>query len=125
MLMPSKKRLSTSTVNPNSKRVALYWDCQNVKVSPERANFLIEFSRKQGKLVLCNAYYSNWTSESTPCTDYLKQLGFKAVDIDSGGSNSLAHKLMVDCVNDAVEPDAAEIFILVSGDGNFATLGHV
>ncbi|WP_317619276.1 ribonuclease III [Laspinema sp. D2d] len=116
--------MSTSTVNPNSKRVALYWDCQTLKISPERANFLVEFSRNQGELVLCHAYF-NWTEKSPNYAESLKTLGFQQIDIPSGGRNRIDHKLIVDCVNYAVEPDAAEIFIIVSGDGNFPSLGHI
>lgn len=122
--MPPKKGLSKSTAPVKSQRVALYWDCQNVKISPERADFLREFSAKQGELVLCHAY-SNWKHESQSHAQYLTDLGFNRVDVSSGQKNSVDHKLIVDCVNYAVEPDSAEIFIIVSGDGDFTSLGHV
>ncbi len=121
---PTKKLLPKSTVN--SSRVALYWDCQNVKISPERADFLIEFAGKQGELVLCNAY-SNWKYESQAYAKYLTGLGFKRINITSTVKNSVDNKLIVDCVNYtyADEKDSAEIFIIVSGDGDFTSLVHI
>ncbi|WP_367288934.1 ribonuclease III [Laspinema palackyanum] len=122
--MPSNNQLSKSTTNTNSKRVALYWDCQNVKISPERADFLVEFSATQGDLALCHAY-SNWQHESPNHTEYLTELGFNRVDVPSGDRNSVDHKLIVDSVNYAVEPDSADIFIIVSGNGELTSLGQV
>lgn len=122
--MQSKKGISKSTAKVNSQRVALYWDCQNVKISPERADFLVEFSAKQGEFALCHAY-SNWKYESRYHAKHLTDLGFKRVDVPSRQKNSVDHKLIVDCVNYAVEPDSPEIFIIVSGDGDFTSLGHV
>jgi ribonuclease III len=118
--MPRQQASSKSS----PRRVALYWDCQNVKISPERADFLVEFATKQGGFALCNAY-SNWKQESQAHAKYLTGLGFNRVNVTSRAKNSVDHKLIVDCVNYAVEKDSAEIFILVSGDGDFTSLGHI
>lgn len=123
--MPRKKQ-SSQEAQPQEirDRVALYWDCQNVKISPDRADFLMNFAKSKGQVVVQNAY-SNWRYESNNNAKYLEQVGFIRVNVPSSARNSVDHKLNEDAIDKVFEKESPNFFILVSGDGDFASLVHI
>ncbi|MFP5268941.1 ribonuclease III [Coleofasciculus sp.] len=116
--------LKSSTINNSSPLVSLYWDCQNVKVSQERAEFLQAFANEQGD-VICQKAYSNWQRENKDYAKFLSGIGFKRINVPSFTRNSVDNQLIVDCIEEAYSNASANIFIIVSGDGDFTSLGHV
>ena len=116
--------LKSSTINNSSPLVSLYWDCQNVKVSEERAEFLQAFAKEQGD-VICQKAYSNWQRENKKYAKFLSGIGFQRINVPSFTRNSVDNQLIVDCIEEAYSNTSANIFIIVSGDGDFTSLGHV
>ncbi|MBW4542838.1 MAG: ribonuclease III [Symplocastrum torsivum CPER-KK1] len=104
--------------------VSLYWDCQNVKITPERAEFLLDFANEQGHLVRQKAY-SNWQRENRTYAKLLSSIGFQRINVSSTAKNSVDNKLIVDCIEEVYSIEAADTFIIASGDGDFTSLGHV
>ncbi|MEQ9233346.1 ribonuclease III [Coleofasciculus sp. E2-BRE-01] len=118
------KTLKSSTTNNSSPLVSLYWDCQNVKVSQERAEFLQAFANEQGD-VICQKAYSNWQRENKKYAKFLSGIGFQRINVPSLTRNSVDNQLIVDCIEEAYSNASANIFIIASGDGDFTSLGHV
>lgn len=124
--MPKKTQSSEAAPAKEAKtvQVTLYWDCQNVKISLERAEFLLNFAKNRGQLISSKAY-SNWQHESKTHAKHLNNLGFERVNVPSSAKNSVDHKLYVDCIEEAFGNTSPDLFIIVSGDGDFASLVHV
>ena len=123
--MPKTNKTSKNSILHNSlPLVSLYWDCQNVKVSPDRAEFLNNFAKEQGD-VICQKAYSNWQRENKKYAKLLSGIGFQRINVPSSTKNSVDNQLIVDCIEEAYSNTSANIFIIASGDGDFTSLGHV
>ena len=101
--------------------VSFYWDCQNVRVSLNQANCLLNFASTQGIVVIKRAY-AYWLHENQSFEKALYELDFECINIASFKPNSLDHKLIADCKSTVLNNPDIEIVILVSGDGDFANL---
>lgn len=123
--MPRKKQESSAKTGKSAQeKVALYWDCQNVKITPERADFLLKFASDRGVLTSKKAY-SNWEYESKNHAQYLEKVGFERVNVSDSAKNSVDHKLLVDCADEVYANDSPDRFIIVSGDGDFTGLVYL
>lgn len=104
--------------------MSLYWDYQNVRVSPEQANILLSFAKAKGRLGH-KRVYSDWQHENQSCAKALAGLGFNRLNVSSLVKNSVDNRLIADCIAEVSVTQSPDIFILVSGDGDFASLVHV
>ncbi|ABA22691.1 Protein of unknown function DUF88 [Trichormus variabilis ATCC 29413] len=101
--------------------VALACDYQNVPLTPDTAKLLLEFATSKGRLIHKNVYYNSKFKNQADAKRNLANLSFNWIDVPCLLKNSADNQLIVDClqVNNNLSPD---IFIIVSGDGDFTTL---
>lgn len=100
--------------------VGVYVDLQNVLSIKKYGNFLLDFAQLKGDLILKKAYYNSQCQHQIPIMKKLGSLGVDCVDVPCPLKNSADNQLksdLIDAINDSRTP---EIFIVVSGDGDFA-----
>ena len=103
-----------------SSRVALFLDYENVP-NVQLAKNWIDFARSKGILVMQNAYTRQW-KESRRDGRFLKGLGFCLISAIFDIKNSVDCKCMSDCLRIAKSKSSPDIFIIVTGDGDYAHL---
>ncbi len=108
----------TNNVKP---LVSIYWDCQNVPVNLYLPRYLLIYANKAGSLDKKRAY-SNWRQENLAAEQRLHELGFDCIDVPLNTKNSVDKKLIADCSCDFVKQPSSQVFILVTGDGDFIPL---
>jgi hypothetical protein len=101
-------------------RVSIYWDFENVRV-PDQAKCLIDFAQSRGDVVT-KKVYSHWRRETWAFEYALDHVGFERVDVQEEFKNSADLKLKSDCRAELLSDLSPDIIILVSGDGDFASL---
>jgi ribonuclease-3 len=108
---------------PRKKKplLSIYWDCQNIKITSELADNLVKFAKTRGTISHQRAY-SNWKRENVDRAKYIERLGFERIDIPDTSKNSVDYQLIVDATQEAFGEKSADIFIIVSGDGDFSGL---
>ena len=119
--MEIQMKVTQEKTKERKTSVALYWDCQNVRVSLHQAKCLLNFAKVQGVVVIKRTY-AYWRHENRSFEEALYGLDFECINIASFQKNSLDHKLIADCKSSVLNNPAIEIVIIVSGDGDFANL---
>ncbi len=101
---------------------SIYWDCQNVPIkNPYLARFLLTFIElRQWRLSAAKAY-ANWRKEKITAEKRLCQLGYDCIDVPLTTKNSVDKKIIADCIRDSKNL-SSDIYILVTGDGDFCSL---
>ena len=103
-----------------SSKVALYVDCENVS-NVKLAKSWIDFANSQGNLIIQNAYTRQW-GQSLADGTFLEKLGFYLVNAIFRVKNSVDCKCMFDCMDALQGKSSPDIFILVTGDGDYTHL---
>ena len=105
-------------------KVCIYWDSENVHATSDLSTKLIEFVTLKKDHVISQMIYTNssgrnfakWSLES----DF--QQIVKIVDVASPLKNAVDNQLKSDVIDDIYSNNSPDIFIVVSGDGDFANL---
>ena len=100
--------------------VGIYVDLQNVLSIQKQASSLLDFAKSKGEVIWKNVYYNSQCQHQTSIHKKLKSLGFDCVDVPCRLKNSADNQLKSDLIDATQANRAADIFILVSGDGDFA-----
>lgn len=101
--------------------VAIYWDFENVRLKSYQTKYLIDLAQSKGRLVTQNVY-SHWGKEHQRFKVLLGRHGFQQIDVSEEGKNSADMKFKDDCQKELYSDTSPDIFIIVSGDGGFASL---
>jgi ribonuclease III len=101
--------------------VALLIDHENVPQASHAKN-LVDFSRKQGRLITQKAYAVCWEKSSLRYRHFLKSLGFTLVTTWLPIRNCADYKCMFDCIELAKDKNSPDIFVLVTGDGDYSAV---
>lgn len=100
--------------------VGIYVDLQNVLSIKKYGNLLLDFAQLKGDLILKKAYYNSQCQHQIPIMKKLESLGVDCVDVPCPLKNSADNQLKSDLIDATEGNRTPEIFILVSGDGDFA-----
>lgn len=114
-------KLTQEKTKERKTSVALYWDCQNVRVNLHQAKCLLNFAHTQGNLVIKRAY-AYWRYENRHFEEYLYNLGLECLNIASRQRNSLDQILIADCQSSVLNNPDIKRVIVVSGDRDFVKL---
>ncbi len=106
-----------------SSRVALYLDYENISDVTLVKN-CIDFATSQGEIVIQNAYTKQWR-KSRSAGSFLKRLGFSLVSTILKIKNSVDCKCMFDCMDALKDQPSPDIFIFVTGDGDYVHLVNI
>jgi hypothetical protein len=99
--------------------VALYWDFQNVCLNQKKVNSVLDFANSKGHLIYKKVYYNSQCKNQASTKGKLESLGFHCVDVPCPLKNSADNQLKSDWIDDVSNNLSPDIFILVSGDGDF------
>jgi len=102
-----------------SYTVGIYWDCENIQVNESLVEDLVAFAKSRGDIVIQNAYTTQWR-KSPKDGSFLENVGFYLVNAIFRIKNSVDYKCMSDCLEAAQSKASPDIFILVTGDGDYA-----
>ena len=106
--------------------VAIFWDYENVRVVAKGINIpiaeaLITYSESLGHPRV-KKVYSDWAGVNKAIIQALYSLGFDAIQISMGKTNSVDVKIAVDCLETAQLYPEINCFILLTGDKDFISL---
>jgi uncharacterized LabA/DUF88 family protein len=109
-----------------SYTVGLYWDCENIRGrgNPSLVEGLVTFAESKGNIVVQNAYTRMW-GKSSKYGNFLEKLGFCLVNAIFNIKNSVDYKCMSDCFEAAQSKFSPDIFILVTGDGDYTQVLNI
>lgn len=123
-LMPiSHQQHTTQGKKSMSSTVALFLDYENVP-DVQLAENLIDFAQFKGSLIVQNAYTRQW-KESLRDGRFLRRVGFRLISSIFDIKNSVDCKCMDDCLRIAKSKLSPDIFIIVTGDGDYAHLLNI
>ncbi|QSJ14085.1 NYN domain-containing protein [Nostoc sp. UHCC 0702] len=111
---------SNEQTSQQQRKVAIYWDFQNVYLSQDLAISLLAFASLRGRLIRQTVYYNSHFKNQANAKDDLKRLGFKCEDVTCFLKDSADNQLKSDLIDDIYNNHSPHIIILVSGDGDFA-----
>ena len=120
-MLRKNKSVSEESTNAPKNLVAVYVDVQNVRFSPAQAEQFLLFANLRGCLTSKKAY-ANWRIENHAFEQNLYQHDFDCIDVPLNTKNAVDKKLIADCERDVSNNPSSEIFILVTGDGDFKNL---
>lgn len=106
-----------------SSTVALFVDYENVP-DVQLAENWINFAQSKGNLVVQNAYTRQWKNSPSDGS-LLKRLGFRLISAIFNIKNSVDCKCMYDCLGMVESKSSPDIFIIVTGDGDYAHLLNI
>lgn len=107
------------TTNSLNKHLALLIDADNAQLS--YVEHVLEFSQKQGQVEIRRAYGDWKQPELAPTRPKLRALKIKCIQVNRIGKNATDHGLLIDAgVILGSNPDIG-VFVIVSGDGDFAS----
>ena len=101
--------------------VAIYWDFENVRLESYPIKCLIGWAQSKGRLVT-QKVYSHWGKEHQRFKVILDRHGFQQIDVLEERKNSADMKLKYECREELFSDNSPNIFIIISGDGGFASL---
>ena len=102
-------------------KTAIYWDVQNVWISPENIPLLNLFLNQQGDILIHKAYhYWNQTNELLAQTLY--QEGVKTIHVASRKKNAADDEIIQTCKYDTILDKSIKTVILITGDKDFLLL---
>ncbi len=103
--------------------IAVFWDYENIRVVAKGINVplaesLIEYCLSIGHPHV-KKVYCDWVGVNKTIIKALYSLGFDAIQVSMGKTNSVDVKLAVDCLDIAQLHPSIEIFIIITGDKDF------
>ncbi|MBD2260711.1 NYN domain-containing protein [Pseudanabaena sp. FACHB-2040] len=110
-----------------NKRIAIFWDLENVKLRRLRRNqallaSIFNFARSRGKVQTFNVYGSLTGKYQSAFQASCLEAKACYVSIESAKKNALDEKLVFDCVKAINHIACPEVVILVSGDKDYKAL---
>lgn len=102
-------------------RLAIYWDVQNVRISPEKIKLLNQWLNQKGQIVLKKAY-AYWRKENEKLEKLIYRSGFEPINIPSARKNAVDKKIIQDCQLETLNNPGIEIIILMTGDKDYLGL---
>ncbi|MBD2487363.1 NYN domain-containing protein [Aulosira sp. FACHB-615] len=104
--------------------VAIFCDIQNVHLSKDKAQLLLDFAQFQGRIDYKKLYYNSHYPGQLTSIKNLESLEIDCINVTDLSKNSADHRLMADCVklfapNRTTIPN---IIILILGDWDYAGL---
>jgi hypothetical protein len=102
--------------------VSIYWDYQNAKLSLEQIQLLLDLAKSKGRLIGKNLYYNSHCENQCTGIGNIASLNFNCIDVPCPLKNSADNQLIADCLEEIHSNLSPDIFILVSGDGDFVKL---
>ncbi len=108
------------STNAPKPLISLYWDYQNIP-DAKLAIQLQRFASSLGRVVNSKVY-DNWERASKASKIDIFSLGFECINVSQSTKNAVDFELVIDCVGELVNAHSPDIFILVSGDGDYETL---
>lgn len=118
--MLEKNQSFLESKNAPKPRISLYWDYQNIPDS-KLGKPLQHFTSSRG-CVVNSKVYDNWDRASKASKIVLVSLGFNCINVSQSTKNAVDFELVIDCVGELVNNPSPDIFILVTGDGDYETL---
>ncbi|MEH1882713.1 NYN domain-containing protein [Nostoc sp.] len=118
--MPSANQSSNRQTNQQQLKVGIYCDFQNVYLSQNIASSLLAFAKARGNLIIRRVYYNSLFENQASAKENLQRIGFQCEDVTCSLKNSADNQLKSDLIDDVYNNQSPDIFILVSGDGDFA-----
>lgn len=104
---------------PLPRRVALLIDADNTKLCS--TSQILGFAKQYGELTICRAY-GDW--KQPPLSSWCKKLAVLDVKLEQqarSGKNATDYLLMIEA-GEILGADEADVFAIVSGDGDFESL---
>lgn len=102
--------------------VSIFWDCQNVRMSPNAIPLFLDFVFRAYGKVEHKLAYAYWRQESEQFENAVYHTGFECRNIPSFEKNSVDNALICDCENYAHENKLSPIIVLISGDRDYVQL---
>lgn len=118
--MPHVNQSSNRQTNQQQLKVGIYCDFQNVYLSQDIASSLLAFAKARGSLIIRRVYYNSLFENQASAKENLQRIGFQCEDVTCSLKNSADNQLKSDLIDDVYNNQSPDIFILVSGDGDFA-----
>lgn len=118
--MAHANQSSNRQTSQQQLKLGIYCDFQNVYLSPELASSLLDFANARGSLISRKVYYNSLFENQASAKKNLQRIGFKCEDVTCSLKNSADNQLKSDLIDDVYNNQSPDIFILVSGDGDFA-----
>ncbi|MBW4557467.1 MAG: NYN domain-containing protein [Trichormus sp. ATA11-4-KO1] len=115
---------SKGQTRQQKRLVSIYWDYQNTRLSLEQAKLLLDFAKSKGCIVSKNVYYNSQHQDQAAAKNDMANLGFNYLNVPCSLKNSADNQLIADCLEEIYSNTSSDIFILVSGDGDFVKLVH-
>ncbi|WP_353929300.1 NYN domain-containing protein [Okeanomitos corallinicola TIOX110] len=103
-------------------KISIYCDFQNVPFNAETAINLLEFAKSKGRLITKKIYYNSLVGNFSTTTSSLEKIGYQIMDVTCSLKNSVDNQIFKDSIDDMWSNNAPDVFILVSGDGDFVNL---
>ncbi len=101
--------------------LAIYWDAQNVRISPEKIELFNLWLNQQGD-ILINKAYAYWRKETEQFEKAIFDANFNLINVPSQEKNAVDHKMIHDCQNDIRLDSTIKRVILITGDQDYLTL---
>lgn len=108
------------STNAPKPLVSLYWDYQNIP-DAKLAKHLQRFASSLG-CVVTSKVYDNWERASKAYKIDIKSNFFDCVNVSKSAKNAVDFEFVIDCTCDLFNNPSPDIFILVTGDGDYETL---
>lgn len=99
--------------------VGIYWDIQNVYLTLEQAENLLDFGKTKGSVIRKKAYYNSQFESQAFAKKQLQKIDFHFDDVTCVVKNSADNQLKSDLIDDIYHHQSSDVVILVSGDGDF------
>ncbi|HAN74492.1 MAG TPA: hypothetical protein DCQ51_00400 [Planktothrix sp. UBA8407] len=101
--------------------IAIYWDVQNVRISPEKIKFLNLWLNQEGN-ILINKAYAYWRQETELFEKAIFKAGFKTISVSSMKKNAVDKEIIRDCEYDIISDRKIRKVILITGDKDYLSL---
>ena len=114
--------MSQKSRNSRTSRVAIFWDLQNIKATEKQIQCLMMFAYAKGHVVLEQAY-ADWGKENQKLANLLFDL-LDCIHVPSSKDkkNRADYELIKHCRQRVLNNPDISTVILLSGDGDFASL---
>ena len=117
--MAHANQSSNRQTSQQQLKLGIYCDFQNVYLSQELASSLLAFANARGSLISGRVYYNSLFENQASAKENFQRIGFKCEDVTCYLKNSADNQLKSDLIDDVYNNQSPDIFILVSGDGDF------
>jgi hypothetical protein len=102
--------------------ISIYCDFQNVHSIQKLASLLLAFAKSKGHLISTKFYYNSLCNNQASVISNLNNFEISFIDVPCPLKNSADNQLIADCLEDIDSNQSSDIFIIVSGDGDFVKL---